>query len=148
MSSGGSSISLIDPGPHGSDTPTAVESGVVRVRVRPEYRPERSDAAIPRHYFGYQISITYDAPVGAPVVTLLSRRWTVIDAHGGAEHVEGEGVVGQQPSLLPGEQFEYSSHCPIRTRWGTMEGAYTFAAEDGSTFEVAIGRFYLVSEDA
>jgi len=59
--------------------------------------------------------------------------------------VVGPGVVGQQPDLLPGETFEYSSYCPLDTPWGTMEGVYTMQDEDGKQFPVRIGRFYLVS---
>jgi ApaG protein len=58
--------------------------------------------------------------------------------------VEGEGVVGQQPRLAPGESFRYGSYCPLTTEWGTMEGTFTMLREDGSRFEAQVRRFYLV----
>ena len=57
--------------------------------------------------------------------------------------VEGDGVVGQQPGLDPGESFMYASFCPLPTAWGTMEGEFTMTAEDGEQFEVQVGRFFL-----
>jgi len=140
--------SAVEPGPHGSDTITAIDGGRVRVVVRPEYLEERSDPAQPLHVFGYHIAVRYEAQAGAPAVQLLDRRWVIIDAHGGEEVVEGAGVVGQQPTLEPGESFEYASYCPLRTRWGTMEGSYTFAIAGGQRRPVRVGRFYLVAHEA
>jgi ApaG protein len=69
-----------------------------------------------------------------------------VETDGDRHEVEGEGVVGRQPTLKPGQSFEYSSYCPLATAWGTMEGTYTFV-ENGTReeFEVVVGRFYLVS---
>jgi ApaG protein len=83
---------------------------------------------------------------------LVSRWWLITEATGKTHEVRGEGVVGVQPELKPGEQHEYESFCPLPTAWGTMEGAYTFreCGADGGLgepFDVEIGRFYLISPE-
>ncbi|MBL9141774.1 MAG: ApaG domain, partial [Phycisphaerae bacterium] len=84
-----------------------------------------------------------DAPV-----TLRKRRWHIVDADGEVHDVEGEGVIGQQPTLSPGGKFEYQSYAPLMTRWGTMEGAFTFEREDRSNFDAAVTRFFLVGAES
>jgi ApaG protein len=74
---------------------------------------------------------------------LKSRHWVILDADNNRQEVRGPGVVGKFPDLAPGESFEYCSGCPLATKWGTMEGSYVFQREDGSEFEVSIGRFFL-----
>ena len=74
---------------------------------------------------------------------LISRHWIILDADGHREEVRGLGVVGHQPLLKPGEGFEYTSGCRLRTPTGTMEGTYFFVKEDGASFEVPIPRFTL-----
>lgn len=69
----------------------------------------------------------------------------IVDGDGERRDVEGPGVVGQFPTLAPGEAFEYSSFCPLQTPWGTMEGTYEMETLDGTIVHVAVGRFYLVS---
>lgn len=147
--------SSADPGEHGSDTITHVktESGEasVRVRVRPEYLQSRSDPQQPMHVFAYHITIDYQAEAGAPTVQLVDRHWRIVDAHGTEEVVQGEGLVGQQPVLRPGEHFEYASYSPIRTSWGTMEGQFGMVLLDEqdqptSRQIVDVGRFYLVAD--
>ncbi|MCW5757235.1 MAG: Co2+/Mg2+ efflux protein ApaG [Phycisphaeraceae bacterium] len=146
--------SEIDIGPQGSDTttplPTPAGHAGLRVRVRPEYLPARSDPHQPMHVFAYHVTLDYEASVDAPRVQVVDRHWRIIDASGGEDTVDGEGVVGLQPILVPGERFEYASYCPLRSRWGTMEGHYgvvTLDEHDRPTarHEAAIGRFYLVS---
>ncbi len=148
-------LNSADPGQHGSDTITPVPNDIgdasVRIRVRPEYLPSRSDPRQPMHVFAYHISIDYQAIDGGPTVQLVDRFWRIIDAHGTEEVVQGEGLVGQQPTLRPGEKFEYASYCPIRTSWGTMEGRYGLLVLDereqpASRQDVEVGRFYLVSD--
>jgi ApaG protein len=112
----------------------------IRVEVDSHYVPERSDPRIGRWFFAYRIRITNQ---GARTVQLLSRRWVIIDARGGAEEVAGPGVVGEQPVLEPGETFEYTSFCPLPTPFGSMEGSYTMADDAGGEFEVAVARFTL-----
>ncbi|HYE63094.1 MAG TPA: Co2+/Mg2+ efflux protein ApaG [Phycisphaerales bacterium] len=141
----------LDPQHHGSDTTTRH----VRVQVRPQFVPDEDlDPDAPhlslgdqwkgkRYIFAYHITITNQ---GERTVQLLRRRWHIIDADGDTHDVEGDGVIGRQPTLKPGQAFEYASYCPLPTPWGTMEGAYTFV-ENGTReeFQVAVGRFYLVS---
>lgn len=115
----------------------------VRVRVDPMYHAQKSDPDEGRYVFIYRIRITNDAD---QPVRLLRRHWLIIDAHGRREEVRGDGVVGVQPGLSVGESFEYQSYCPLPSKWGTMEGAYTFARADGGQFEVRVGRFYLVAD--
>ncbi len=121
----------------------------MRVVVCPVYLPEHSDpdAENPRarrFAFGYKVTIRNE---GARAARLLARHWVIVNANGERRDVEGDGVVGEQPRLAPGEEFEYTSWAPIHTPWGTMEGSYTMQRDDGGRFEVGIGRFYLVAED-
>lgn len=129
------------PTPSHSDTTTAG----VRVGATAYFLPEESDADDRKFVFGYTIVIVND---GDAPVQLLTRHWVIIDALGRRDEVRGEGVVGQQPRLDPGESFRYRSFCPLRTPWGTMEGSYAFRRDDGSTFEANVGRFYLRTEVA
>ncbi|HMQ78944.1 MAG TPA: Co2+/Mg2+ efflux protein ApaG [Ignavibacteria bacterium] len=117
---------------------------MVRIQVFPEYIPEQSSPEVSRFSFTYRVIITN---LGTAKVKLLSRHWLIINAEGDQERVDGPGVVGYTPLLEAGESFEYSSHCPINTNWGTMEGSYTMMREDGSKFEANIERFYLVSDE-
>jgi ApaG protein len=112
----------------------------VRVGASAFYLPQESDPDENRYAFGYTIVISND---GDRPARLLSRHWVIIDANGRRDEVQGPGVVGETPRLEPGQAFKYQSFCPIRTRWGTMEGTYTMQRDDGETFEARIGRFYL-----
>lgn len=118
----------------------AVTRGV-RVRVRPFYVPEQSREDLATFVFGYRIAIANES--GARV-RLVSRRWEIVDADGERRVVEGEGVVGLQPTIEPGGVHEYSSFCALATAWGTMEGVYRMEG-DGGDFEVRVERFYLVA---
>lgn len=113
-----------------------------RVEVSPEYLPEHSRPEQRKYVFGYRVRITNET---GPRARLKSRHWVIVDADGDRHDVVGDGVVGHQPDLAPGQAFEYTSYCPLETTWGTMEGGFTFIAEDGKSFEVAVGRFYLVA---
>lgn len=116
----------------------------VRVGASAFYLPDESTPGDKEFVFGYRIVILNESE---RTVTLLSRRWELIDADGELRVVEGEGVVGQQPRLSPGEAFKYHSFAVLPTPWGTMEGAYNLRAEDnGEQFDVEIGRFYLTQE--
>ena len=118
---------------------TATTRGV-KVTVRSSYVPERSQPAAGRWFFAYRIRITNR---GAVPVRLLNRHWVITDAHGEVEEVRGPGVVGEQPTLAPGESFEYTSFCPLPTPFGTMEGSYEMVTDDGERFWADIGRFTL-----
>ncbi|MCH2103268.1 MAG: Co2+/Mg2+ efflux protein ApaG [Planctomycetes bacterium] len=112
----------------------------VRVRAAACYMEDESDPAMRQFLYGYRIRFDND---GEETVQLISRHWIIVDAHGRREEVRGEGVVGEQPVLAAGGSYEYTSGCPLRTEWGTMEGAYLFRTEGGEDFEVAVGRFFL-----
>ena len=116
----------------------------IKVQVFPDYLPEQSTPELNRFSFSYKVLITNE---GDKWAKLISRRWTIIDSDGDTEEVEGPGVVGYTPEFSPGESFEYTSVCPLDTSWGTMEGIYHMIREDGTMFEVKVGRFYLVSAE-
>ncbi len=114
----------------------------IRIRAAAQYLSDESDPDAPLFYFMYHIVMQN---IGRRTVKLRSRHWVIRDAFNERDDVRGAGVVGEYPMLAPGERYEYTSSCPLRTRWGTMEGSYTF--EDcvtGETLEVAIQRFFLV----
>lgn len=131
-----------------SDTSTGSRYGSeavtnsIRVRVVPAFIEAHSSPVDRKFAFAYRIRITNE---GSRRVRLASRRWLIIDGYGRREEVEGNGVIGQNPVLDPGETFEYASHCVLRCEWGTMEGAYRFVPEGADAFEAEIARFYLVA---
>ena len=112
----------------------------IRVEVYPEFVPEHSDTDNNSFYFKYRIVITNNSDIG---VTLVSRHWEIINSEGDSEVVDGAGVVGKTPYLEPGDDYEYESYCPLDTSWGTMEGTYQMQDDNGDSFDVEIGRFYL-----
>lgn len=112
----------------------------IRVRAAAEFVPDESDPERPSYVFGYRIVMSNE---GSTSATLEQRHWTIVDANGRRSEVRGAGVVGEFPTLNPGEQFEYSSRCPLTTSWGSMEGSYRFRRPDGTRFEVKVGRFFL-----
>lgn len=122
----------------------AVTEGI-RVGASAFYIPEESSPEERRYVFGYNIVIVNQ---GKAPAQLLTRHWQIIDAIGRAHEVDGPGVVGQTPRLEPGQAFKYQSFCPLKTPWGTMEGAYQMQRDDGEQFEVRIARFYLVMPSA
>ncbi|HMN42515.1 MAG TPA: Co2+/Mg2+ efflux protein ApaG [Phycisphaerales bacterium] len=129
------------PGCRGSECLT---SGI-RIDVRPSYIDDQSDPSARQWLFAYRIRISNE---GVEPVKLLRRRWTIVDAGGNEEEVRGDGVVGHQPRIEPGQGFEYSSYCQLRTSWGTMEGSYEFRTDDDRRVDAAVGRFFLVGPDA
>ncbi len=126
------------------DDPSALSSEAttdgVRVRVRAHYSAERSDPERSKWFFLYTIRIANE---GSRAVQLLSRHWTITDATGEIEEVRGPGVVGAQPRLEPNESFEYTSGCPLRTPFGSMQGSFQMLRDDQSTFEAEVARFEL-----
>jgi ApaG protein len=111
-----------------------------RVEVEPQFLPEQSEPAQDLYSFAYTITITNTGEVPAQ---LISRHWIIANALGQIEEVKGLGVVGQQPLLKPGEAFQYTSGCRLRTATGSMQGSYFCVAEDGERFEVEIPVFEL-----
>jgi ApaG protein len=118
----------------------AVTQGI-RVSVESAYRPERSEPSSSRWLFAYTIRIANEGELPAQ---LLARHWIITDANGDREEVTGEGVVGHQPRLEPGEAFEYTSFCVLKTPHGSMRGTYRMVREDGSSFDARIAPFTLV----
>lgn len=112
----------------------------VRVFVDPSFDPARSEPEKDRWFFLYTVTIEN---LGTETVQLISRRWEITDGNGHVENVHGPGVVGEQPVLVPGESFKYTSGCPLRTDVGRMEGCYQMRTTDGETFDAEIAPFTL-----
>ena len=110
------------------------------VQTLPEYLPEQSEPDAGVFSFAYTITITN---AGTAPAQLISRHWIICDANGHVQEVKGLGVVGQQPLLKPGEAFEYTSGCRLRTASGSMHGSYFCVAEDGGQFTCPIDLFVL-----
>ncbi|MDD2545050.1 MAG: Co2+/Mg2+ efflux protein ApaG [Burkholderiaceae bacterium] len=110
------------------------------VQAQPEYLPEQSEPEAGVFGFAYTITITNtgDAPG-----QLISRHWVICDAQGHTEEVKGLGVVGRQPLLQPGESFQYTSGCRLRTVSGTMHGTFHCVGEEGETFQAPVPLFVL-----
>jgi ApaG protein len=117
----------------------AVTRGI-RVRVLSEYSPEKSRPAENEWFFLYTVTIANESNVP---VQLLTRHWIITDGTGRVEEVRGPGVVGKQPTLQPGESFEYTSGCPLTTAFGIMEGTYQMVAAGGERFDAKIAPFTL-----
>jgi ApaG protein len=117
----------------------AVTRGI-QVTVEPHYLADRSEPENGLHVWAYLVDIVN---LGLETVSLRSRYWRIIDGEGRLEEVRGEGVVGEQPTLAPGERYEYTSGCPLRTTSGVMSGSYTFETVEGQEFPVTIPAFSL-----
>ncbi len=112
----------------------------IRVQVSTQYVDEQSKPDSDRYVFAYTITITNNGDVGAQ---LISRHWIITDANGKIQEVNGDGVVGEQPHLNPGEQFRYSSGTVLETPVGAMQGLYRMEAEGGLYFDAPIAPFTL-----
>jgi ApaG protein len=112
----------------------------IRVWVRPRFSLAQSDPAEGTFVFSYQVGLANE---GGQPAQLLFRHWRIHDAVAGDSLVDGEGVIGQQPLLGPGESHQYSSYCVLRSPVGYMEGYYTFERPDGTRFKVEVPRFQL-----
>lgn len=110
------------------------------VEVEPRYLPDQSSSEEQMFGFAYTVTVTNSGRVAAQ---LISRHWIIRDASGHIEEVKGLGVVGHQPLLRPGESFQYTSGCRLRTASGSMRGSYFCVAEDGERFEAEIPEFAL-----
>jgi ApaG protein len=127
---------IVEPGFHA--TTAGIRVGVQVFYLAEQSRPEES------HFvWAYHVTIANRGPV---TVQLLKRTWEITDAHGRVQHVHGEGVVGEQPVLAPGEVFEYTSGTPLPTASGFMVGWYHMVrTASGETFDIAIPAFSLDS---
>jgi ApaG protein len=116
----------------------------IRVTVRPVYLPEQSIPEQQQYVFAYYVRIEN---VGAQSAQLLSRRWRIHDSIGEDTEVAGDGVVGEQPLLVPGAVHEYQSFCVLKSPNGFMEGEYRFVRADSTRFDAAIPRFTLTADE-
>jgi len=111
------------------------------ITVETAFITDQSDEAQNRYVFSYTITISN---VGSMPAQLISRHWIIKNALEEVQEVRGLGVIGEQPLLRPGEQFQYTSGCVLTTPVGTMEGSYQMVAEDGTQFDAPIPLFHLV----
>src|SRR5512138_90509 len=119
---------------------TALTDGI-RVEVESTYLPDRSEPAAHRWLFAYTVTLVN---LGSAPAKLLARHWEIDDSNGHREEVDGDGVVGHQPRIEPGEGFRYSSFCILKTPHGSMKGRYRMVRDDGSAFDADIAPFPLV----
>jgi ApaG protein len=112
----------------------------IRVTVASQYIPERSSPARGQYAFAYTVKIANE---GDETAQLRTRHWIITDGEGKVQEVRGEGVVGAQPVLRPGQQFEYTSWCMLATPHGSMRGSYQMVRPDGEEFDAQIAPFPL-----
>ena len=118
------------------------ETHGVRVTVSPRFMEAESTPAQGRYFWAYTIEIVN---LSDHAMQLMTRHWVITDGRGEVHEVRGEGVVGKQPVLQPGESFSYTSGCPLMTPDGSMSGSYAMLGEDGAAFEVEVPLFPLDS---
>jgi len=112
----------------------------IRIDVKTTYVETQSEPEAGRYVFAYTITIRN---TGGTPAKLLNRHWVITDSNGKVQEVRGEGVVGEQPHLQPGEGFRYTSGTMLETPVGSMEGSYEMLADDGTRFEAPIAPFSL-----
>jgi ApaG protein len=130
---------VANPSPELGPLSEAVTHDVL-VEVLSQYSPENSRPQQGDWVFQYTVRITNK---GAETVQLISRHWIITDAGEDVSEVKGPGVVGEQPVLAPGESFQYSSWCPLKTPMGTMRGTYQMVRANGEQFDIQIAPFAL-----
>jgi ApaG protein len=116
----------------------------IEVTVEPNFLPEKSSAEDGRYFWSYTVVISN---TGEETVQLRTRHWIITDAAGRQQQVRGEGVIGEQPVLAPGERFEYTSGVPLTTASGFMAGSYEMETDGGERFEIEVPAFSLDSPD-
>ncbi len=112
----------------------------INIKVKTVYIEEQSDPGSERYVFAYTVTIQND---GAEPAKLLSRHWIITDADNNTQEVRGDGVVGEQPYIKPGEGFQYTSGTVLETPVGSMRGTYKMQSEDGECFNATIPMFTL-----
>ncbi|MCX7557370.1 Co2+/Mg2+ efflux protein ApaG [Xanthomonadaceae bacterium JHOS43] len=115
-------------------------SPAIEIQIRTRYLSEQSAPDDNRYVFSYTVRLKN---LGAEPAQLLARHWIITDANGKVEEVRGDGVIGEQPRLRPGEDFEYTSGAVLETVVGTMRGNYLWLTDDGAQFESPIPEFTL-----
>src|SRR5262249_32196290 len=123
----------------GGAVSTAITRGI-RVNVQSYYLAERSSPQTGQYAFAYTVKIANE---GSATSQLRSRHWIITDGDGKVQEVRGEGVVGAQPLLRPGQHFEYTSWCMLATPHGSMHGTYQMVTEEGEPFDATIAPFPL-----
>ncbi len=112
----------------------------IKVQVATNYIDDQSEPRCNQYVFAYTIKILNQGSIAAQ---LISRHWIITDANGKIQEVDGDGVVGEQPYLSPGEEFSYSSGAILETPVGSMHGIYRMVADDGITFDAPVAPFTL-----
>ena len=112
----------------------------IRVSVQSEFLPQQSDEDNQRFAYAYHVTIRNE---GDQPARLLTRHWVITDSEERTQEVHGEGVVGEQPHLSPGQEYQYTSGAVLETQVGTMHGSYQMLAEDGTCFDAEIPPFRL-----
>jgi len=112
----------------------------IEVEVEPEFAEDRSSQEDSTYFWAYHITIRN---TGSQTVQLRTRHWKIIDGRGGVREVRGPGVVGEEPTLRPGESFSYTSGVPLKTPSGIMSGLFRMEMTDGSTFDAVVPAFSL-----
>ena len=123
-----------------AQNPSVALTDGLRVTVTSHYLPEQSDPRRHRYVWGYTVRIVNE---GQETARLTTRHWIITDADGKVEEVKGPGVVGRHPTLEPGQAFQYSSGCVLKTPRGRMEGSYQMVRNDGAELDVMIAPFSL-----
>jgi ApaG protein len=122
----------------------AVTRGI-EISVQSSYVPEQSEPDQHQWFFAYRVRIHNR---GTETVQLMTRHWVITDANGTVEEVRGPGVIGKQPTLEPGQSFEYTSACPLGTAFGTMHGSYQMVVASDEDFAAEIAPFTLAAPNA
>lgn len=112
----------------------------INISVQSEYLPEQSDSDSNRWVFAYHVTIRNE---GDQPAKLLTRHWVITDAEERTQEVHGEGVIGEQPRIEPGQEYRYTSGAVLETSVGSMHGSYQMLAEDGTCFDAEIPPFTL-----
>lgn len=121
---------------------TEITDGI-RISVSCQYQPKHSNVNSNEFVFAYWVTISNESPY---VVQLIDRHWVIFDSVGAVREVKGEGVIGEQPILQPGDIHKYSSWCPLGTPVGRMKGSYGMIRQsDGQRFDVVVPNFNLVA---
>ena len=113
----------------------------ISIEVVPAYVEEHSNPEASNYVFSYTVTIINQ---GKQPAKLLTRHWVITDGEGGVQEVRGDGVVGEQPYLKPGEGFQYTSGTMMNTPFGSMTGSYQMLADDGNEFDAPIPEFFLL----
>jgi ApaG protein len=114
----------------------------IRIQVKSTFLTDQSSPRDNHYLFAYHVRISN---VGSETAQLISREWVITSAEGEVERVKGPGVVGEQPVLAPGNSFEYTSYCPLKTPVGSMLGSYQMVTAGGEKFDAVIAPFTLAA---